>query len=214
MRHNPTFLALGLVIAGCSILAPVETHNRFFTLTAVQGTPMDSGGAPTARGPVVVYGLGPVTLPAYLDRNEIAIRISPTKVRYGETDLWAEQLPTNVAAVLQQDLANLLGTARVVLFPWPRDADVTYQVEIGFNHFDTDTSGQAQLLARWAIKDARQNRYVMLRETALTGAVSPNDTPAAVAVMSTLLGELSGEIATALRQLPPPIPTPATATRR
>lgn len=211
MRRNRTFLAVCLLVGGCTILGPIQNPDRFFTLTAVQGIPAaDDGGAPAVTGPAagVVYGLGPIKLPAYLDRNEIATRISPTEVRYSNLDRWAEQLPANVSAVLEQDLSSLLGTARVIVFPWPHEADVTYQIEITFNRFDVDLAGQSQLLAKWAIKDTRQGRYVALRETALTRAGEANDTPAAVVAMSTLLGELSGEIATALRAIPPPAEAP------
>lgn len=201
MRRHPTSLILCLLISGCSLLAPVETHDRFFTLTSTPSVvPAPAGG------PVVVYGLGPVTLPAYLDRNEIARRISSTEVEYVSGDRWAEPLATNVTSVLQQDLANLLGTARVIMFPWPQDAAVTYQVEVGISRFDVDTGGHAQLIARWAIKDSREKRYVMLRDSSLSHAGQANDTPAAVAALSTLLGELSAEIATALRTLPATAP--------
>lgn len=212
MRSIPTVLALGVVLGGCTILSPVQTRDRFFTLTPVHGAPV---GAPaTAPGGALVYGLGPITLPAYLDRNEVVTRLSPTEVRYADGDRWAAPLRANVAAVLQQNLSSLLGNPRVVVFPWPTGAPVAYQIEVTFLRFDVDVSGQSQLLARWAIKDPRQDRYVMLRDTSLTRSGPPNDTPAGIVAMSTLLGELSEDIAATLRTLPPPDEAPARAASR
>jgi len=212
MRCNPTVLALCVLLGGCTILTPVETRDRFFTLTPVHGTPV---GAPaTSSGVALVFGLGPITLPAYLDRNEVAIRVSPTEVRYADIDRWAAPLPTNVAAVLQQNLSSLLGNPRVIVFPWPHEAPVSYQIEVTFLRFDVSVSGQTELQARWAIKASRQDRYLMLRETSLTRSGPANDTPAGVVALSTLLGELSEDIAAALRTLPPPDEAPARAASR
>ena len=208
MHRSPRLVAAFLLIAGCTILGPVKSEDRFFTLTAVAGP----SAAPDTSG--IVYGLGPVRIPAYLDRNEIVTRVSPTEVRYSSSDRWAEQLPVNVAAVLRQDLSSQLGTSRIVVYPWSTEAPVTYQIEVTLNRLDVDLTGQGQLLAQWAIRDGQQQRYLMLRETALTSAGQPHDTTAAVAAMSTLLGELSAEIATAMRTLPPPAAAPAKAGSR
>lgn len=196
-RTSSSLLAFVLLAAGCSILpAPQASRDRFFTLTAMEG---DAAGG-SAAGPV--YGIGPVRLPAYLDRNELVVRLSPTEIRYADSDRWAEPLRSNVARVLQQNLAALLGNPRVVVFPWPREVPVAYAVEVGFTRFETDAAGRAELGARWSIRDGRTARYLTLRETALTGSAPPGDTPAAVAALSGLLADLAHEIAADLRRMP------------
>lgn len=67
---------LGLV-SGCSLLSPEPDPSRFFVLTAT--TPGEA--SPTTRGDLVV-GVGPTSIPGYLDRNEIVTRISPDELRY------------------------------------------------------------------------------------------------------------------------------------
>jgi len=95
-----------LSIVGCSILAPRPDRSRFFTLTSMPAAHRAEVQSPqpgTTRP--IVYGLGPIRLPAYLDRNEVATRVSPTEVTYSATDRWAAPLAATVSSVLVQILA-------------------------------------------------------------------------------------------------------------
>ncbi len=78
-----------VIASACSVLGPIPDRSRFFTLTA--SPPMDADRA-EASGGAIVYGLGPVVLPAYLDRNQVATRVSETEAAYSQWDRWAEPL--------------------------------------------------------------------------------------------------------------------------
>ena len=80
---------------GCSVLAPQPDRSRFFNLAAMSAISgdRDAAYAPSAAAPAVMYGLGPIELPAYLDRNELATRVSPTEVTYSTTERWASRSP-------------------------------------------------------------------------------------------------------------------------
>ena len=82
--------ALGVAVtiaSGCSVLAPIPDQSRYFTLSAPGDTRADAEGRVERSADTrVVYGLGPVILPAYLDRNEIATRVSPTEITYSPTE--------------------------------------------------------------------------------------------------------------------------------
>ena len=196
-----------LLAAGCSLLAPIPERDRFFTLTALPEAQAHRAGAPregagAAHG--IVYGLGPIKSPAYLDRREIATRVSPTELTYSQTDRWAEPVSVNVASVLLQNLAELLETDRIAPYPWIGTVKVDYQVEISLLRLERDAAGTSLLTADWAILDARNGRRVVVKETTLTRPGPPGDTAAAVAALSSALGDLSREIATALQALPAP----------
>ncbi len=201
---NATLRLAGLItacmIAGCSILGPTQDRTRFFTLNT-----LPEPGASVAQS-AAVYGLGPIKLPAYLDRSEIAMRVSPTEVVYSNTDYWAEPLSATVSAVLLSNLATLLGTDRIVPYPWPVNAGVDYQIQITMLRFECDATGQCQLYSRWWITDPRDGRYLVGRDTTLTRAANGTGSAAGATALSGNLGALSQEIATALRALPAPPP--------
>jgi uncharacterized lipoprotein YmbA len=193
-------LVLALVVSGCSILDPVPDRSRFFTLTTL---PDAEPAEPRAlhRGSRI-YGVGPVTMPAYLDRREIATRVSPTELDYSQLDLWAEPLGTNVAAVLQQNLRALLRPDRIVAYPYAATLGPDYRVEIHVLRFEHDANGKAHLAAVWNVHDPRAGRVVLSEQSIYDEQAAGTDPSAATAALSTALGRLSTEIATALRSLP------------
>jgi uncharacterized protein len=201
---------------GCSVLAPRPDHSRFYKLTPISATSADreTSPAPSPASPAPVYGLGPVKLPGYLDRNELVTRVSPTEVTYSTTERWAEPLAATFTGVLLQDLSVLLDTHRIVSYPWPSGERVDYQIEIDVLQFDNDASGNTRLIARWRVKDVRNATYLMAKETQVAHSQQPGGNGARIAALSDALRDLGQDIAGALRQLPPPAAPPPSATRR
>jgi uncharacterized protein len=198
MTRAAKLLAACLLFAGCTLLAPVPDRWRFFTLTALPPRALDA--APPANG--WACGVGPISLPAYLERLEFATRVSPSEVAYSQMDRWAEPLSANVAAVLLQNLSSLLPATPVVGYPWQVGAKVDYQIEIGLRQFECGSDDQCALAGRWLIKDTRTGRFVVTRESSLSRSARASNGVAVAQALSDLLGELSEEIATALRALP------------
>jgi uncharacterized lipoprotein YmbA len=201
---------------GCSLLAPRPDRSRFFNLTAMSATPgeREAPSPSSAAAPASVYGLGPVKLPAYLDRNELATRVSPTEVTYSSTDRWAQPLAATFTAVLLQDLSVLLDTNRILPYPWAGSARVDYQIEIDVLQFDNDVSGNTRLIARWRVRDVRHATFVVAKETTVTQSRPLGDTDARVAALSDALDVLGQDIAGALRRLPAPAAPPTSASQR
>src|SRR5262245_45489678 len=96
-------LAAIACVAGCGFLGPQIDRSKFFLLVAQAAT---SNEAEAASG--VAVGLGPLKFPDYLQRSEIATRISDTRVDYSKRDLWAEPLERNFVRVLSEDVAATL----------------------------------------------------------------------------------------------------------
>jgi uncharacterized lipoprotein YmbA len=197
-----TLLILGASLWGCSILAPQKDVSRFYTLDPVAEAHSDGDTAP--RG--IIYGLGPIEMPEYLDRDELALRVSPAEVTYSPTDFWAEPLQTNLTRILLQDLSALLGADRIVLYPWPRTVSVSYQVAINVLKFERTATGEALLHARWNIQDPRTGTYLTLKESRFTHSAASPATADGVNAMSADVGDLSRDIAAALLRLPVPPP--------
>ncbi len=200
-RDAATVLVVGAWLCGCSsVLAPQPDPSRFYTLSPV----VDAGGSQQREPRTVIYGLGPIELPEYLDRNELAERLSSAEVRYSPTDLWAEPLKTNLTRVLLQNLSSLLGADRIVLYPRPGTVAVDYQVAVSILRFERTAAGEAQLRARWVIRDPRSGEYLALEESNFAHPASSPKAADAVDALSADLGDLCREIAAALQKLPPP----------
>ncbi len=188
-----------LGIAACSsLLEPRPDPSRFYLLT-----PQPSAGqvSPASTGARMSLGLGPVTMPAYLDRPQTVTRIGTNELRVSEIDRWAEPLNKNFAHVLGQDLEARLG-AHVHEFPWYNSTAIDYQVEVAVHRFETDASGQSLLAAHWTILDGRNNQRLLdSGDTTIAQSSAPADAAASTAALSRTIGAFSDQIASTLRQL-------------
>lgn len=193
-------LLLAMSMSGCSILAAQPDDSRFFTLVAMPGEPptADAGGGGAS------YGIGPITLPAYLDRNEVAIRVSPSEIAFSLTDRWAESLSAGVSRVLLQNLSRMLGTDRIAVYPWVGEFRVDYQVRLEVLQLDCDRQGLGRLDARWGIFDGGSGRPLVLRTSRYEQPAKSESGPDRTAALSATLTRLSEDIAAALRDLPTP----------
>jgi uncharacterized lipoprotein YmbA len=198
--------ALAITIAGCSalartILAPQKDVTKFYLLTPTANTAAASPATTPGAVGEFALGLGPIKLPPYLDRQEVVTRTSPTQFDLSKSERWGESLQTNFTSVLSRDLAAQLGTQQIVAFPWYNTIHVDMQVQIDVYRFETDSQGNAQLSAKWTVRDSDGKNILYVAESNLSQPSKPGDTADAAAALSRTVGNLSGEIANMVSQL-------------
>jgi uncharacterized protein len=181
-----------LVLSGCAKTPPT----RFYVLPALTGA--ETAALSSVVKPDLTIGVGPVTLPPYLDRPQIVTRASLTKLELGEFDQWAAPLQDTFARVLAENLSLLLGTDRVLLHPWPRTTDVNYQVTVDVIRFDGGVGGEVVLAVRWSLIGA-DGKELTMRKTRFQAPANPQDYEATVTAMSRILEDLSRDIAATLQ---------------
>ena len=184
-------LALALAVAGCGFLTPVPDPTRLYVLTtSVRATPEPNTD--------LVIGLGPVTVPRYLDRPEIMSRVATNELRPSPVDRWGEPLTTQIARTIGNDLTARLRAERVVPYPWYSSRDFAAIVEVDVLRFETDANGDALVVARWRVRPPKGGaRTGLFTRT----EPAPGGTDASVAALSRMVGELADEIAGAVREV-------------
>jgi len=196
-RVMRVMIALGLIglsLAGCSSFLPKpkpDPSKIFVLFSPIEATERQNSD-PSAQ---ISLGVGPVRLPAYLDRREIVMRVAPSRFDLSENDRWAEPLDENLTHVLTQNLSILLGSDQIIPYPWPLDQKPHYRVEIQVLRFESNSAGEAQLSARWAVIDDTGKEAPNLKESRLTRAAKEKSTDGAVAALSETVVDLSREIA-------------------
>jgi uncharacterized protein len=149
MMRRPQTSSLALaILAACLVSTSCADSQptRFYTLAPLAEAPPRE--AMPALPSDLTLGVGPVTLPPYLDRPQLVTRAGSNRVVLADFDSWAEPLDGLFARVLAENLAILLGTDDVLLLPQRRPVPLDYQVEVDVTRF-VDTSGNAALDARW-----------------------------------------------------------------
>ena len=190
-RRTLVALALGaLTLAGCGATQPT----RFYTLSGIQAPPRVTPALPPGR----IVGVGPVTLPAYLDRPQIVTRAAPNRAELADFDSWVEPLNGMVPRILAEDLATLLGIDDVVVLPQRRSLRLAYQVEVDVSRFDVASGGRALLDARWSVYGEDGRNLLESGRATITETAESDAYGAVVAAMSGALGRLSHDIANAI----------------
>jgi uncharacterized protein len=139
------------VLAGCA--APVPGDVRLYRLNAAPplATPAVPATAATASNWQLMQ---PVAVPAYLDRDALLLPQGPSGVLALSRQRWAEPLRDSVPRLLRQDLAALLGEARVWTTPLPAGVVIARQLRVELLALEATPDGSAVLLrARWSLAD-------------------------------------------------------------
>jgi len=178
---------VAVLAAGCASPA-----SRFYTLSTT----------PAPAGTPVTYSVavGPVTIPAVIDRPQIVVSTSQNQVQLDEFNRWASPLQNNIGRVVADNLASILGTARVSLFPQTISAAADYRVAVQVQRFDTAPGDAASLEALWTVTRAKdgttQTGRTSVRESSPTGGYD-----GVAAAHSRALARLSRDIADAIQTM-------------
>ena len=195
-------LALPLQLGGCA----AEKPTRLYVLNALPEAP----GTASAQG--LAVGVGPITLPKYIDRPEIVARINGNSLVQAEFDQWGGGLDDDITRVLAANLSSLLESDRVSLYPWKDEAPIEYQVTMDVIRFEQDADGSAVLSAFWSVVDPSDGRVLLMRRSSYRDAGGPpasgsstaksaHPYDAVVAAMSRDLELLSRDIAATITKL-------------
>ena len=191
-RHALALLILPL--AACSILEPKPDRTRSYLLTERAG----EAGARTAARPPIALGVGPIELPAYLDRSEMVTRVPPNKLRISSLDRWAEPLSANFARVFTGDLSGALGTEDVTRLPSLARPVIDYRVAVAVEQFERRSDGVAVLVARWEVRRGVGGELVRRARAKHEVPIDGATTADAVEALSRATALLADEVAAAI----------------
>ncbi|MGE5155357.1 MAG: membrane integrity-associated transporter subunit PqiC [Bdellovibrio bacteriovorus] len=178
---------LGAWILGCA-----STPARFYTLSAEL--------PPAAQAPRISVVVGPVSIPSDVDRPQMVLKEGPNQVRIDEDNRWAAPLADAITSVVAENLAALLGTPRVTVFPDRIAGDGAYGVTIEVQQFVSEPGSAATLSAVWTVRRGADGRTETGR-TRVREPVKGSGYEDLAAAHSRALGTLSRQIADTLEAL-------------
>jgi hypothetical protein len=176
---------VAVLAAGCA-----SAPSKFYTLNSTA----KSDGAAAASYSVVV---GPVSVPAEVDRPQFTVQIAPNQIAVDEFNRWAAPLKDNIARVVAEDLTTLLGTSQVSTLPLA-NFEPAYRVSIEVQRFESVPSKSALVEAVWVVRKV-SDKVSQSGHTLATEPVSGDGFDALAAAHSRALAKVSGDIAAAIR---------------
>lgn len=203
------------VLAGCLMIltgtgcGQKSAPSNFFVLSPPEAVQNSVTGTTMRRG--VSLGIGPVTIPEYLDRSQIVRRRSASGLLVDEFNRWGGDLGKNVTTVLGEVLSSELNTDRIQIYPWSNAAGMDYQVIVQITAFEARPDNTVVIDARWSLVDSDNGDVVAMARSqyAEPVAVKPDQEAQGTAnydavanAMSANVASLGTAIARSLARLP------------
>lgn len=190
MKDRVKFLCLNL-LAACLLCACSTTPNggpNYYLLSSGQ---LESSALQLKS---FKLALGPIEVPAYLNRVGIATHEGPNRVIYSDNHRWAESLNVNLVKALHTNLAQLLPNQQLIDFPYRQSNRPDYQLSVSIEKFGYVSDGSVVLQARSALVNSG-GRQIDSDWIDLKWEQSDQEPAAIVSKMSELLGEMSVQMA-------------------
>lgn len=128
------------IVTGCGTTPdPV-----FYTLNAPASAP--------AKSSSISVIVGPVTLPAVVDRPQLVTSSGENQVELHEFHRWAQPLRTEIPRVVAAQLGRQLGTAHSGIYSDVAINDPDYRVLIDVQRFDLRRGESATVEALWTVR--------------------------------------------------------------
>jgi uncharacterized protein len=198
-------LAACVALAGCAVTDPTRYYTLGQTPPAGRAAPPPAASTPPASAagsgsPTI--GIGPVIVPAYLDRINVVTRTDSDQVDLSQFRRWAEPLADGIARTLSEEISAGVPTERVIAFPWRGVVAraIDYQVVVTVLSFDGPLGGDVTFDARWRIL-AGDGKELLLKRTTLTETAAGPGYEPMVAAMDRTLSSFGRQITAAIRAL-------------
>jgi hypothetical protein len=179
---------LGPILLGVTLLAGCTSPTpELYTLAALPG--------PVLHTPHQSIELRRIGLAAYLDRPGIVRSNAQYRLQVTDNERWGEPLGSMLDRVFTEDLVQRLPDAVIFTESGAISALPGAVLEIDVQRFDPDADNTVVLLAQIAIRHENNRTPAIARTIRLTATPSGATTAELAAALSTVLAQLSTQVA-------------------
>ncbi|MEY3808225.1 MAG: hypothetical protein RI893_1201 [Pseudomonadota bacterium] len=185
---------LALSLSGCLSMPPTQ----FYVLEPLS----EQISLATTTEKKRSIGIGPITIPALLERKQLVTRLPDNTVTIAEFHQWASPLKDNIAQVLTYNLATLQTGDLFRTYPWSAYGTVNYRIIIDIIKFDIHPNQNVNFVATWAIMHEKTHALVSHGRSKIDQPLNDSSYTSVVKVLSKILGDFSQELSLALEKIP------------
>lgn len=140
-------IAASILFQGCLGRSPEVRHFMLGT---------SASASAVAPSPDVAILVGPVRLPTYLDRSQIATLVGGGEVGLDEFNRWLGGFKGNFLRALSFGIARETGSTRVVVHPSKAPFAIDYQVRFHVDDLIFEDAVGLRVRVRWALVPLRE----------------------------------------------------------
>ena len=181
------------IVMGCSSTSPRSNYyllSGFNNDSTVEFVETIEGG--------VILGVGPILLPEYINRPQVVTRTNRNEITFSEFQRWAEPLINNFKRVFKENLALLVKTDDIFMYPWPKGMAIEYIITADVIRFDAVPEDRAILEVRWSLWRGNDRVLLINKKSNFQSPLKSSRYDVLVAAMSACLNEFSHEVANAV----------------
>ncbi|UTH73218.1 PqiC family protein [Chromobacterium sp. IIBBL 290-4] len=186
MKHWILAAAACAALAGCA-----SPQSRFYGLDA----PLQ-GAAPAQFGKRVL--LGPVILPAALDRPQLVLDLGQGQLQLQEFDRWSAPLDRLLAQRLSLAVSRASGLASVYAYPQPGMDGGDLRIAVDVRALSLKPGQGAALEAVWQLQNVSDGKVLASGSFSRSQAAASSEPGALLASLQSLLDALAADLAAPL----------------
>jgi len=107
-----------------------------------------------------VVGVGPITVPDYLQRSPIAYSMTNNHLIVSSVDQWSEPLDKAIGRVMAVNLSRLYPSRSTLTFPWRIESKPQFAIRISIIELNRQSVDQAVLEADWTLVDIKKRQVL------------------------------------------------------
>lgn len=184
---------LSLVVTACGNTTPSV---EYYTLSPLQMSAIQKPEGFEYN--YAVIGIGPITVPEYLESSRIVTRSSPNKLKINEYHRWGGSLEDELLRTISENVSLLTGSEKVIVYPWKRSIRPDIHIQISFKNLEAIPGKKAVLRASWIVNSPNSRNNTRVNLSKFEKDISSSHIESIVAAQSQLIERLSLEIVNSL----------------
>jgi len=182
-----TLLCISILLKGCF---SASTPSRFYQISPSLPPPCSLEG----RTAQAVIGVGPISVPSYLDRSSIVSRGIDSSITVHDFDYWIEPISDAFVRTLTEQISAGTETTCLTAVPWTGGRRFDYQLVSDIVRFDCAPAQSCALEARWYLR--RRGRETVIPPQVFSSSINLSGSDSGrEAIAGSILGlqSLTGE---------------------
>jgi uncharacterized lipoprotein YmbA len=186
--HLKLVLVVLLAVAGCRSSSP---HHY---LLAPQADSKAGAKSPASR---LAIGIGPVVFPEHLNRTQLVRRLGGAEVQVLDLHRWAEPVQASFAAAVAENVARVVGTDRIMIYPWEGGGVPDINLYVRVLRFEFTADGSVFVSMVWSLTD-RAGTPLILRHASYEGKATTGSIADVVKALSLAVSSFSRDVGNAI----------------
>jgi len=173
-------MRITLLFIAVTFLTACSTPDQYYR--------MESPAVPDVKATGLATGIGPVSIPAYIDRPELVFESTTGQLQVPEGHRWSGPVKDEITRVLTTGVQIRKPQSPVLAYPWPPGTELARHIPVSITELTARSGSGVTLTATWEIGSTQ-------RRTTIRQDIEGDGYSAITAAQSAAIDQLAHRIA-------------------